>query len=110
MTGTFRLIPSTLALIAVQRQSAASKSAKPSSNAQHWLEAGDPTTTLTSPRMSAQTPSFSVSVGHFPDAGAGAAGVVGVGVGVVGGVVQGALGGVLGFDLHEQQAWENVKE
>jgi hypothetical protein len=29
------------------------------------LEAGDPTTILTSPKTSAQTPSFNVSLGHF---------------------------------------------
>ena len=69
--GTFKLIPRTLALIAVQRQSAASESAKPSSNAQHLLETGEPTTTLTSPRTSAHTPSFNVSLGHFPDGGGG---------------------------------------
>lgn len=69
MIGIFKLIPSTLALMAVQRQSAASRSAKPSSNEQHLLETGEPTTTLTSPRMSAQAPSFSVSLGHFPDGG-----------------------------------------
>jgi len=57
--------------MAVQRQSAASRSAKPWSNAQHLLETGEPTTTLTSPRMSAQTPSFRVSLGHFPDGGGG---------------------------------------
>lgn len=91
MTGTFKLIPSTLALTAVQRQTAASKSAKPSNNAQHLLEAGDPRTTLTSPRRSAQAPSFNVSLGHLP-AGAG----VGFGFG-------------LGVGLHEPQAWENVE-
>lgn len=59
--------------MAVQRQSAASRSAKPESNAQHLLETGEPTTILTSPRMSAQAPSFNVSFGHFPDGGGGEA-------------------------------------
>lgn len=58
------MIPSTLALMAVQRQSATSKSAKPPSRAQHLLDAGVPTLTLTSPRRSTQTPSFSVSLGQ----------------------------------------------
>jgi len=49
------------------------------------LEAGVPTTTLTSPRRLLQTPSFNVSLGHFCD-------VEGVG-GLVVGVVEG--GGVL---------------
>ena len=82
-----RLIPSTLALIAVQRQRAASKSAKPASKAQHLLVGGVPTTMFTSPRRSAQTPSFNVSLG------------------------QAAGGGGLGFGLglHELQALVNVE-
>ncbi|MFS7900201.1 hypothetical protein Hanom_Chr00s099492g01803121 [Helianthus anomalus] len=68
-TGTLRLIPRTLALMAVQRQAATSKSTKPSSNAQHLLDSGVPTTTLTKPRTSAQTPSFSVSLGQKGYAG-----------------------------------------
>lgn len=86
-----RLIPSTLALMAVQRQSAASKSANPESRAQHLLEAGVPTTTFTSPRMSAQTPSFNVSLGQ--EAGGGHA----------------FAGGGEGFGLHERQALVNVE-
>lgn len=62
--GAFKLIPSTLALIAVHRQSAASKSARPLINAQHLLEGGVPTITLTSPKRSAQAPSFRVSLGQ----------------------------------------------
>lgn len=81
-----RLIPSTLALMAVQRQRAASKSTKPESKAQHLLEGGVPTITLTSPRRSAQTPSFNVSLGQ--DGGGGHA----------------AAGGGLGLGLHELQA------
>jgi len=108
--GTFKLIPRTLALIAVQRQIAASKSTKPWSNAQHLLEAGLPTITLTSPRTSAQTPNFNVSLGHFCDAG----GVGGVVEGVGGqGVVEGGGGLGLGLGdgvgLHEPQACENVE-
>lgn len=81
MTGTFKLIPSTLALIAVHRQSAASKSAKPLINAQHLLEGGVPTIMLTSPKRSAQAPSFKVSLGHLAGVGEGG---VGFGVGGVG--------------------------
>lgn len=91
-----RLIPSTLALMAVQRQRAASKSAKPESKAQHLLEGGDPTTMLTSPRRSAQTPSFNVSLGQ-DDGGGGHAG-------------EGGGGGVgVGLGLHELQALVNVE-
>ena len=84
-----RLIPSTLALMAVQRQRAASKSAKPASKLQHLLVGGVPTTMFTSPRRSAQTPSFNVSLGQE-------AGVAGGGVGV-------------GLGLHELQALVNVE-
>ena len=86
-----RLIPSTLALMAVQRQRAASKSAKPESKAQHLLEGGVPTIMLTSPRRSAHTPSFNVSLGQ--DAGFAGGGH--------------ATGGGLG--LHELQALVNVE-
>jgi len=91
--GTFKLIPSTLALSAVQRQSAASKSAKPLIKAQHLLpEGGFPITTLTNPKRSAQTPSFKVSLGHLP------LGEGGTGVG------EGA-----GFGDGGQLAWVNVE-
>ncbi|KAI3822402.1 hypothetical protein L1987_09992 [Smallanthus sonchifolius] len=64
-SGILRLIPRTLALMAVHRQAATSKSTKPSSNEQHlFVVSGVPTTTLTRPRTSAQTPSFSVSLGQ----------------------------------------------
>lgn len=86
--GTLRLIPKTLALMAVQRQTATSKSTKPSSNAQHLLDAGDPTTTLTKPRTSAQTPSFKASLGQKGFAG-------------------GPLGGGI-FGSHVPQALERV--
>lgn len=129
------MIPRTLALIAVQRQTAASKSAKPWINAQHLLEAGDPTTILTSPKTSAQTPSFNVSLGHFCVVGGGgvlalggglALGVFECGGGLAWGVFecggglalgvfdggggQGEGGGGLGLGgLHVPQAWENVE-
>jgi hypothetical protein len=79
------------------------------------LEAGDPTTILTSPKTSAQTPSFNVSLGHFcVDEGGG--GVLALGGGLALGVVdggggQGEGGGGLGLGvgggLHEPQACEN---
>jgi len=127
VTGTFKLIPRTLALIAVQRQTAASKSAKPWINVQHLLEAGLPTITLTSPRTSAQTPSFNVSLGHFCDVeglggldlGVVGGGVVALGGGLALGVVEGGGGqafgvfegggGLVGVGLHEPQACENVE-
>lgn len=62
--GTLNLIPSILALMAVQRQAAASKLASPSSREQHFPDGGFPITTLTSPRRSMQTPSFNVSLGQ----------------------------------------------
>lgn len=83
-----RLAPSILALMAVQRQSAASKSAKPWSKAQHLLEGGVPTTMFTSPSRSAQTPNFNVSLGQEA----------------------GFAGGGMGFGgLHEWQALVNDK-
>lgn len=78
-TGTFKLIPSTLALMAVQRHSAASRLVKPVSNAQQLLVGGVPNWRLMSPRRSTQTPSFNVSWGHAPAVGAGA---IGVGLGL----------------------------
>ena len=64
-TGMSRLMPSTFALMAVQRHAATSKSASPSSSGQHLSpEGGDPTTAFTRPRRSAQTPSFNVSRGQ----------------------------------------------
>lgn len=49
----------------VQRQTAASRSASPSSNVQHGVIGGFPTTKPTNPPIkSAQTPSFRVSLGQ----------------------------------------------
>lgn len=77
-TGTVKLIPSTLAFMTVQRQTATSKSARPSSTEQHLLYGGVPTTTLTNPSRSAQAPSFRVSLGQKGFAG----GALGVGFGL----------------------------
>ena len=70
--GTFKLMPRMLALRAVHRQIAASKSASPLIKAQHLVpEGGFPKTTWTSPNTSAQTPSLRVSIGHLSLAGVG---------------------------------------
>lgn len=89
-TGTSKLMPSTFALMAVQRHAATSRSAKPSSSGQHLLpDGGSPTTTFTRPRRSAQTPSFKVSRGQK-------------------GFTGGSLGA--GCGLHVPQAEVNVTE
>ena len=64
-----------MALMAVQRHSAASRLVKPVSNAQQLLVGGVPKLRLMSPRRSTQTPSFNVSLGQDAPAGAGAIGV-----------------------------------
>ncbi|GAV71790.1 hypothetical protein CFOL_v3_15279, partial [Cephalotus follicularis] len=63
-TGIFRLMPKMLALMAVQRQTAASRSARPEIRVQQGVEAEDPTTMFTKPNKFAHTPSFSVSIGQ----------------------------------------------
>ncbi|WVZ18158.1 hypothetical protein V8G54_005480 [Vigna mungo] len=81
--------------MAVQRQSAASKSAKSLITAQQSLVGGIPTIMFTSPKTLPQTPSFRVSIGQ--EAGGG-----GVGVGGVGGQPLGEGGGLtfgLGFGV-----------
>lgn len=94
--GTFKLIPSTLALRAVHKHNAASKSAKPLIKAQHLLpDGGFPMTMFTKPSTSAHTPSLSVSLGHLAGAGEG----VGLGLG---------LGEGVGVGLHEPQETDNV--
>ncbi|KAK1305328.1 hypothetical protein QJS10_CPB11g00386 [Acorus calamus] len=86
-----RLRPRILALMAVQRQTAASRSTRPLRREQHGNLGGFPMTTFTKPRTSAQTPSLRASLGHLPlDDGDGVGvglegvdGVDGVGVGQV---------------------------
>ncbi|KAL3362119.1 hypothetical protein AABB24_014800 [Solanum stoloniferum] len=82
-SGIFRLIPNTLALRAVQRQTAASRSTSPSIREQHSVLAGllPITSCNKSPNKMAQAFSFSVSFGHlsFDD---GVEGVEGVGWGL----------------------------
>ncbi|KAK8957472.1 hypothetical protein KSP39_PZI000714 [Platanthera zijinensis] len=80
--GRLRLIPRILALKAVQRQTAASKSARPARREQQGCLGGLPRFRLMRPSTSAHTPSLSASRGHrlFPDGGpvVGADGVDGV--------------------------------
>ena len=94
--------------MAVQRQTAASRSASPSMREQQGVFGGVPTTTLTKPlSTSAQTPSFRVSLGQVGlVAGVGGDGGFGEGVGALGALGTlgvGTLGalGALGVGVHE---------
>lgn len=61
--GTSRLIPKTFALSAVQRQTAASRSANPSMRVQHGVFGGVPIVIPTNPpSKSPHTPSFRASI------------------------------------------------
>ncbi|KAL4362027.1 hypothetical protein GQ457_04G037370 [Hibiscus cannabinus] len=81
-----RLIPKMLALIAVQRQAAASRSTRPWRSEQHGITGGEPTVTLTKLSTFAHTPNLRASLGHLPRAdGVG----VGVGFGFGLGLVEG---------------------
>ncbi|KAL4354320.1 hypothetical protein GQ457_06G037660 [Hibiscus cannabinus] len=81
-----RLSPKMFALSAVQRQTAASRSAKPWIRAQHGCTGGEPTTTLTKLSTLAHTPNLRASLGHLPRAdGVG----VGLGLGLGLGLVEG---------------------
>ncbi|KAL4326151.1 hypothetical protein GQ457_11G022810 [Hibiscus cannabinus] len=59
-------MPKTLALIAVQRQAAASRSARPWRREQHGRTGGEPMVALTKPSTWAHTPSLRASLGHLP--------------------------------------------
>nr|DAD18548.1 TPA_asm: hypothetical protein HUJ06_020011 [Nelumbo nucifera] len=79
-------MPKMLALMAVQRQTAASRSARPSMRVQQGYFGGVPMTRCTkSFNRLAQTPSFSVSLGQLGYTG----GFGGFGVGFFGGGGQG---------------------
>ncbi|KAF3321221.1 hypothetical protein FCM35_KLT14474 [Carex littledalei] len=98
-TGTFSLImPKTLALIAVQRQSAASRSTNPSIREQHGTTGGLPTWALIKLSTSAHTPSLSALIGQVVpppgEGGLGALGAGGGGHGAGGGGDLGTGGGV----------------
>ena len=58
-TGRLSLMPRTSPLMAVQRQSAASRSTRPSSSVQHGSVGGTPTLALMRPSKLAHTPSLS---------------------------------------------------
>lgn len=65
-------MPKMLALMAVQRQTAASRSTRPSMRLQHGVFGGVPIVILRRPlSKSAQMPSFRVSLGHLPLLGVG---------------------------------------
>uniref|UniRef100_A0A251RTZ3 Uncharacterized protein n=1 Tax=Helianthus annuus TaxID=4232 RepID=A0A251RTZ3_HELAN len=90
----FRLIPKILALIAVQRQTAASRSASPLRSVQHGVFGGFPTTRwIRSLSKLAHTPNLSVSFGQVALGGEGVGVFGGDGVGVLGGEGVGVLGG-----------------
>ncbi|KAL3834621.1 hypothetical protein ACJIZ3_009357 [Penstemon smallii] len=64
-TGTFKLIPSTFALMTVHRHTAASRSTSPASTVQQGAAGGVPTTTPTNSLSSfAHKPSFTASIGQ----------------------------------------------
>ncbi|TYH41907.1 hypothetical protein ES332_D11G026900v1 [Gossypium tomentosum] len=75
--GVLGLMPKMLALIAVQRQAAASRSTRPLRREQHGITGGEPTVTLTKLSTLAHTPNLRASLGHLPRADG-----VGVGVGL----------------------------
>jgi hypothetical protein len=63
--GMSRTKPSTLALMAVQRQTAASRSARPPRRLQHGWAGTLPASPLMSPSTLAHTPNLSVLTGHL---------------------------------------------
>nr|ACR35578.1 unknown [Zea mays] len=88
--GTLSTMPRMLALMARQRQTAASRSASPCSNGQHCSSSGTPMFSLSRFSTFAHTSSFSASIGQLPaeplppppppPSDGGGCGVVGVGV------------------------------
>jgi len=65
-SGRLRLMPRTLALMAVQRQAATSRSTRSLMRVQHGRVGGDPTLTLTKFNTLAHTPNLTASIGHVP--------------------------------------------
>nr|DAD47824.1 TPA_asm: hypothetical protein HUJ06_017760 [Nelumbo nucifera] len=88
-------MPKTLALMAVQRHAAASRSARSLMRLQHGRYGGVPTLTLTNLSTLAHTPSFKASLGQVPLA----AGMGDVGVGLIG----------CGFEGLEQEPQADAK-
>lgn len=96
--GMLRLMPKTFALMAVQRQTAASRSRRPWIREQQGVTGGVPMTSPNKPLSKlAHTPSFRASLGHVAVEGVGVAGVPGVGVAGVPGV--GVTGPGVGFGV-----------
>lgn len=86
MIGRLSLIPRMLAFSAVQRQTAASRSTRPSSKEQQGFFGGLPRLTLIKPLSTlAQTPSLRASMGHLPlpEEEPGVLGLAGFGVGLL---------------------------
>lgn len=93
-----RLMPKMFALMTVQRQTAASRSARPWMRLQQGAVGGVPTTTLINPpSKSTQTPNFRASLGQV----VAPVGVVGLGLG---------LGFGFGFDGQVPHALTKVKK
>lgn len=66
--STFKLMPSKLALMAVQRQTAASSSASPARKVQQVVVGGSPISIpINPPNNLAQVPSFKTSAGQVTD-------------------------------------------
>lgn len=104
--GILRLMPKTFPLRAVQRQRAASASARPESREQHGAFE-EPMVIGPKPSKSAHAASFRVSIGHFPlGLGLGGKGVFGV---LGGGGQFGGGGGGFGFG-QSPQALTRVKK
>lgn len=75
-------MPKMLALIAEQRQRAASTLASPERRLQQGVTGGEPITAFTNPRTSAHTPSLRVSMGHIAVSEEGGGGHEGFGFGL----------------------------
>ncbi|KAM0926294.1 hypothetical protein ACQ4PT_003418 [Festuca glaucescens] len=103
-TGTFRLMPRTLALMAVQRQTAALRSASPDSSGQHCSVDGTPRLSLSRFSTLAHTPSFSVSIEQVPPPPVDGVGGAGVGItGAGGGTAIGGVGTGVGLEQYDPQ-------
>ncbi|KAK3224869.1 hypothetical protein Dsin_004731 [Dipteronia sinensis] len=80
--GMLRLIPKMLALMAVQRQTAASRSRRPWMTLQHGVTGGEPMVTFSKePSTSAHTPSLRASLGQEAEDGVGSGFGFGFGLG-----------------------------
>lgn len=102
-SGIFRLTPKTLALMAVQRQAAASRFTSPPKSLQHGFFGGVPPITPSNPPNTLpHTSSFRASLGQVPGFGGLNIGVVGPGRGpgnALGGSGKNGFGGLGKNDL-----------